>query len=149
MRCDFLSVINISVKDVVLEAELNRPQVINAINNDMAIALCELVERAKEPDVRSVLLYGSGRGFCAGGDLKDMGIDQANTIEVREFLQRCHTDLKGLLDYEALAQSVIFQSEDHVEGKKAFNEKEHRNLKAVKLKTFYQSFYGGARCINH
>ncbi len=49
----------------------NRPEVLNAINLDMAVALWQaLVDAAKDDDTRAVIVTGQGPGFCAGGDLK-------------------------------------------------------------------------------
>jgi len=49
---------------------LNRPEVLNAINEALITGLLEAVRRAAGDDtVRAVVLTGSGRGFCAGADL--------------------------------------------------------------------------------
>lgn len=51
---------------------LNRPDRMNAVNYSLLTGLVEAVRRAAEdPDVGCVVLTGAGRGFCAGGDLKD------------------------------------------------------------------------------
>ncbi|PTQ70699.1 2-(1,2-epoxy-1,2-dihydrophenyl)acetyl-CoA isomerase PaaG [Celeribacter persicus] len=56
----------------VLHLTLNRPDKLNSFNEDMHRALRKQVERAHEDDaVRTVLLTGAGRGFCAGQDLGD------------------------------------------------------------------------------
>lgn len=49
---------------------LNRPDVLNAFNLEMARSLQAAFRAAGEDDsVRAVVLTGSGRGFCAGQDL--------------------------------------------------------------------------------
>jgi 2-(1,2-epoxy-1,2-dihydrophenyl)acetyl-CoA isomerase len=49
---------------------LNRPERLNALNNELAMALNDALARAAEDDsVRVVVLTGAGRAFCAGGDL--------------------------------------------------------------------------------
>lgn len=54
----------------VARIELNRPAAANTITMGLAVALREAVERAAaDADVRSVLLTGAGKRFCAGGDL--------------------------------------------------------------------------------
>jgi enoyl-CoA hydratase/carnithine racemase len=58
----------------VLQITLNRPQVANAFNTQMATDLMHCFERlALEPDdTRCVVVTGAGeRAFCAGGDLKE------------------------------------------------------------------------------
>jgi enoyl-CoA hydratase len=50
---------------------LNRPEVLNAINAPVYNGLLEALERAGSDEaIRSAVIRGSGRAFCAGGDLK-------------------------------------------------------------------------------
>ncbi len=56
----------------VLKLTLNRPDKLNAFNADMSVAFLAGLQRARQDDaVRSVLLTGAGRAFCAGQDLGD------------------------------------------------------------------------------
>ncbi|RAP41828.1 2-(1,2-epoxy-1,2-dihydrophenyl)acetyl-CoA isomerase [Rhodovulum viride] len=56
----------------VLWLVLNRPEKLNAFNEDMHRALRSQLDRAHEnAAVRAVLLTGAGRGFSAGQDLGD------------------------------------------------------------------------------
>ncbi|MCC5968900.1 MAG: crotonase/enoyl-CoA hydratase family protein [Pararhodobacter sp.] len=49
---------------------LNRPDVLNAIDDDVPVLLASAVERADaDPDVHVMVLSGAGRAFCAGYDL--------------------------------------------------------------------------------
>lgn len=85
----------------VLEIVLNRPDRLNALNADMLFELAEAVNEAKrDSSIRAVLLYGEGTGFCAGGDLKDFGMDETNVTEVKEFLQKGHEAVLGLYHME-------------------------------------------------
>jgi 2-(1,2-epoxy-1,2-dihydrophenyl)acetyl-CoA isomerase len=64
--------VHTTADDGVLVLTLNRPDVLNAVNEQLGSELSEalrLVERAE--DVRCVVLTGAGRGFCAGQDLRD------------------------------------------------------------------------------
>jgi 2-(1,2-epoxy-1,2-dihydrophenyl)acetyl-CoA isomerase len=57
-------------RDGVLTITLNRPQVLNSFNGDMATALQDALRHAATDDAtRAVLLAASGRAFCAGQDL--------------------------------------------------------------------------------
>ncbi|MBT5773793.1 MAG: enoyl-CoA hydratase/isomerase family protein [Dehalococcoidia bacterium] len=58
----------------VLTLTLNRPERLNAISGPMMSNLARLLKEAnRDPEVRAVILTGSGRGFCAGLDLVDSG----------------------------------------------------------------------------
>lgn len=58
--------------DGVLLITLNRPDVLNSFNREMAQALQQaLADAAADDTVRAVVLTGAGRGFCAGQDLAE------------------------------------------------------------------------------
>jgi len=52
---------------------LNRPDVFNSFNREMALNLQKALKQCEEdPGVRAILLTGNGKAFCAGQDLKQM-----------------------------------------------------------------------------
>lgn len=56
----------------VMRIGLNRPEVYNAFNRDMALALQAALKEAGEDDrVRAVILTGEGKAFCSGQDLAE------------------------------------------------------------------------------
>jgi 2-(1,2-epoxy-1,2-dihydrophenyl)acetyl-CoA isomerase len=61
-----------SIESNVLKITLNRPEVFNSFNQEMAFALqAVLDDAANNADIRAVLLTGEGRAFCAGQDLAE------------------------------------------------------------------------------
>ena len=59
------------VRGKVMIMTLNRPEAMNAVNQEVAQALAAAVdEMDANPDVSCGVLTGNGRGFCAGMDLK-------------------------------------------------------------------------------
>ncbi len=49
---------------------LNRPEVFNSFNKEMAMALQQALDNCeKNDDVRAIVITGSGKAFCAGQDL--------------------------------------------------------------------------------
>ena len=61
------------VTDHILTLTLNRPERLNALGEDMRQRLWDQLIRAEhDDDIRVVVLTGAGRGFCSGGDVKEM-----------------------------------------------------------------------------
>src|SRR5215475_7037413 len=59
------------VADHVATITLNAPSRMNTISGPMLGRLSEcLLEADRDPDVRVIILTGTGRAFCAGLDLK-------------------------------------------------------------------------------
>jgi 2-(1,2-epoxy-1,2-dihydrophenyl)acetyl-CoA isomerase len=58
-------------KDGVATVTLNRPDVYNALNDEITFELQEALKVcAKDAEVRVVVLTGAGKAFCSGQDLK-------------------------------------------------------------------------------
>jgi 2-(1,2-epoxy-1,2-dihydrophenyl)acetyl-CoA isomerase len=52
---------------------LNRPSVYNAVNRQMALDILKALDVAgNDPEIRTIVLTGRGKGFCTGQDLKDI-----------------------------------------------------------------------------
>ena len=59
------------IEDNVGIITLNRPDKLNAISWELAEALAAQLRALRDNDeVRSILLHGAGRAFCAGGDVE-------------------------------------------------------------------------------
>ncbi|MAT39467.1 MAG: 2-(1,2-epoxy-1,2-dihydrophenyl)acetyl-CoA isomerase [Ectothiorhodospiraceae bacterium] len=68
-------------QDGILTITLNRPDVLNAFNEQMTADLQEAFNRAAEDDdVRVIVLTGAGRAFCSGQDLKDISDDETRSL---------------------------------------------------------------------
>lgn len=66
--------VRLAIADGIATITLDRPQVGNAIDLDLARALLDAAIRCDEADkVRCVVLTGAGRLFCAGGDVVLLG----------------------------------------------------------------------------
>jgi enoyl-CoA hydratase/carnithine racemase len=66
---------------------LNRPRVLNTLNREMIRLLGQALEEAlAAAEVRLVLISGAGaRGFCAGGDLKELtGAVQSGVVDLAD-----------------------------------------------------------------
>jgi len=72
--------VTVAVESGVADVRLNRPEKLNALDNQMFRAIVDAGEELKSrDDVRVVVLSGEGRSFCAGLDFSSfqaMGSDQ-------------------------------------------------------------------------
>ena len=85
------TLVRVEVADRVATVTLNRPEALNAISTELAVALAEAVEPlATDPAVRAVVLTGAGeRAFCVGADLKQRaGFDDHGWFVQREAFRR-------------------------------------------------------------
>ena len=63
--------VTLDVRDHVAHIILNRPDAANAINLELSKELLDCTWRcAEEPGTRAVVVRGTGKLFCAGGDLR-------------------------------------------------------------------------------
>ncbi len=76
------------IRDRVGFLTLNRPDKLNALVPDMAEGFIEALAKCAEPGVKALVLRGSGRGFCAGGDIGWMmqGLKEGRIEEMKELL---------------------------------------------------------------
>jgi len=67
------------VRDNIARITLNRPDAANALNIDMSKDLMHAsLECSEDPAIRAVIVTGTGRMFCAGGDLKSFAAQGEN-----------------------------------------------------------------------
>lgn len=96
-----MDIIQVERRDAVATVTLNRPQVRNALNRALLIAITETFEALNlDPDVRCVVVTGAGPVFCAGGDLKDLFTD-THPVAIRNLLsQRIRPLTRSLLSLD-------------------------------------------------
>lgn len=93
-----MSVLEVEHKGAVDWVTLNRPEALNALNDELIEALRDyFTALASEPDRRIVVLKGRGRAFCAGLDLgganDDNGDKDRNSIPDGLRIQRRIADI--------------------------------------------------------
>jgi 2-(1,2-epoxy-1,2-dihydrophenyl)acetyl-CoA isomerase len=94
-------------EQAIVTLVMNRPDRLNALNNDLSTALNETLTRiANDLSVHVVILTGSGRAFCAGGDLAVIGAGRAkgNAAELGPILR---AGMQAVLKIRTMPQPVI------------------------------------------
>ena len=94
-----LDAVRVYRRGAAAKLELNRPDRLNAWNDQLGIALRDAVqELAADSSVRAVLVTGAGRAFSSGADLRDPGPQRPDgTPDVYTVLtQRYHPIITGI-----------------------------------------------------
>ncbi len=69
----------IKIENNVAYLTLNRPEVFNSINREMALRFQEELDSCETNDeVRAIVIIGNGKAFCAGQDLKEVTSPELN-----------------------------------------------------------------------
>ncbi len=100
---------------VILEAKhegiatlvMNRPDRLNALNNELAMAVNDALGRLAADDaVRAVVITGAGRAFCAGWDLGALGRGR-QTGATQELAPLLRAGMEMVLKMRTMPQPVI------------------------------------------
>ncbi len=82
------------IQDQVATLTLNRPEVLNSFNRDMARRLQDLLDRmAGAREVRCVRITGAGRAFCAGQDLAEAASAEGPAADVARIVREQYNPL--------------------------------------------------------
>ncbi|WP_299110940.1 enoyl-CoA hydratase-related protein [uncultured Winogradskyella sp.] len=74
-----MSSIELKIENKVARITLNRPEVFNSFNREMALSLQNILDDCEaNPEVRAIVLTGNGKAFCAGQDLKEVTDPELN-----------------------------------------------------------------------
>lgn len=66
-------------KDKVVWLHLNRPEVFNSFNREMALLLQKELDACRDDEsTRAIVIIGNGKAFCAGQDLKEVTTPELN-----------------------------------------------------------------------
>ena len=97
--------INFSVSDGVGHIELNRPEAANTVNMTLAEGLLDAATAvAHNDDVRAVLLTGTGKRFCGGGDIGAITTAEDPGAFITELASTADAGVQAL---EALDRPVV------------------------------------------
>jgi 2-(1,2-epoxy-1,2-dihydrophenyl)acetyl-CoA isomerase len=91
-------VILTGVSDRVATLTFNRPNKLNALSMDLISGSIDALKRwSSDPDIGCIVVTGSGRAFCAGGDVSTMAQDDRETLEQKIDRLRQMQELSWLL----------------------------------------------------
>ncbi len=100
----------------IVTLTMNRPERLNALNNDLSEALNEAFGRiAVDSSVNVVILTGAGRAFCAGGDLGLIGKGRELGDET-ELAPILRSGMQVVIHMRTMTQPVIAAVAGHAAG---------------------------------
>jgi 2-(1,2-epoxy-1,2-dihydrophenyl)acetyl-CoA isomerase len=94
-------------EDGVATLTLNRPEKLNALSTDLAVAFNETLGRiGADKNIHAVVLTGAGRAFCAGGDLAEIwkGRQENNIADLEPLLR---AGMQVVLKIRTMRQPVL------------------------------------------
>jgi enoyl-CoA hydratase/carnithine racemase len=103
------SVVLYEQRDRVVTITLNRPEKMNALNQELWAGLEDALLRAdRERDVRAVVLAARGRAFCAGADMShNVGPHASPTRGVLEWYEREQEGARVHRVFRGLSKPIV------------------------------------------
>ena len=97
--------LQLTIKDTVASIVLNRPDRLNSFDMKLGHELHEVLQDvAKNPEVRVVIIRGTGKGFCGGGDVKEMHAAADKSRFLRDLTRAIH---RCVIEIRTMEKPVI------------------------------------------
>jgi 2-(1,2-epoxy-1,2-dihydrophenyl)acetyl-CoA isomerase len=106
--------IRFSIRERIAEIVLNRPQVHNSVNYQMASDIAEALKLCRDDDVKVVVLRGEGRSFCSGADIRTFVEMQDDPEKLIEFGEIFHNGIIRAI--RELSKPVIVEAKGYIFG---------------------------------
>ncbi len=102
-----MSAVVVSEENGVATVRLNEPDSMNALSETIREGLVEAMERViPDPDVRAIVITGTDRAFCAGGDIRGFH-NAGGPHEMRARMQDNHRWTKLIIECEKPVVSAV------------------------------------------
>ena len=92
--------LQLTINDMVATITLNRPDRLNSFDMKLGHELYDVLQDvAKNQDVRVVVIKGTGKGFCGGGDVKEMyaAADKSRFLrDLTRAIHRCVIEMRTM-----------------------------------------------------
>jgi len=101
------SLVRSEVADGIATLTINRPDAMNALNEEVVAQLEEAFFRAaEEPSVKGIVIAGSGKAFVAGADIRFFvrNMESGDLDRIARFTERGHALLRGI---DACSKPVV------------------------------------------
>ncbi len=97
--------LQITLKERVAYITLNRPDRLNSFDMKLGNELYDVLQSvAQNKEIRTVILRGTGKGFCGGGDVKEMHAAKDKSQFLRGLTQAIH---RCVIEIRTMEKPVI------------------------------------------
>ncbi len=97
--------LQIKIKDNIAYILLNRPQRLNSFDIKLGEELYNVLKEINaKPEIRAVVLKGTGKGFCGGGDVKEMYNAKDKSKFLRDLSKAIH---RCIIEMRTMEKPVI------------------------------------------
>lgn len=97
--------LQLTIKDRIATITLNRPDRLNSFDMKLGHELYDVLhDSSKNPDVLVVVLKGTGKGFCGGGDVKEMHVASDKSRFLRDLTRAIH---RCVIEIRTMEKPVI------------------------------------------
>jgi len=97
--------LQLTINETVASIVLNRPDRLNSFDMQLGQELYEVLQEvAKNPEVLVVVIKGTGKGFCGGGDVKEMHAAADKSRFLRELTRAIH---RCVIEIRTMEKPVI------------------------------------------
>jgi len=101
-------------KENIAYITLNRPERLNSFDMKLGEELYKVLhEISKNEEIRAVVIKGTGKGFCGGGDVKEMHVAEDKSQFLRELTKAIH---KCVIEMRTMEKPVIGAVNGHAFG---------------------------------
>lgn len=102
------------IKDNIAYITLNRPDRLNSFDMKLGKELYDVLhDISKKKEIRAVVIKGTGKGFCGGGDVKEMHTAQDKSLFLRNLTKAIH---KCVIEMRTMEKPVIAAVNGHAFG---------------------------------
>ncbi|HOS59098.1 MAG TPA: enoyl-CoA hydratase/isomerase family protein, partial [Syntrophorhabdaceae bacterium] len=102
-----MSTIMESTENGVYTIMLNRPDKKNSMNSDLLVNLHKSLKRADTSGAQIIVIRGSGKAFCAGGDLIEFNESSDPGSRIDAMAGELHESIKLIRNTGAIVIAVL------------------------------------------
>jgi len=94
-----------TIRENIAYITLNRPERLNSFDLQLGEELHQVLRHhGNNPDIRAVVIRGTGKGFCSGGDVKEMYVAEDKPQFLRDLTKAIH---RCVIEMRAMEKPVI------------------------------------------